>query len=65
MSYWLIDRTLPGVAASAIWALALWVSHRKLGTRLDAVIDRQNEHIDRLTAEQTAALSGRNPGGAP
>ena len=57
-AYWWLDRTLPGVAASAIWALALWLSHRRLRLYIDAVTGRQNEHIDQLTADQTAALSG-------
>jgi len=60
---------LPGLVTSAIWmplwTLALWLSHRKLRRHVDRVTEAQNEHIDRLTADQTAALSRDKEGGAP
>ena len=46
-SFWIVDRCLPGLVASAVWAAVLWLSHRKLWQR-----------IEQLTAEQTRELSG-------
>jgi hypothetical protein len=67
MAYWWIDRTLPGVVASAvwmpIWTAALWLSHRKLRRHVDQVTKQQNAHIERLTASQTAELSGQRKQG--
>ena len=57
MSFWIVDRCLPGLVTSAVWAAVLWISHRKLWRR-----------IEKLIAEQTAELSARRdpqtPGGA-
>jgi hypothetical protein len=58
VAYWWLERTLPGIVASAIWAVVLWVSHRRLWRHIIHVTEQQNQHIDRLTAEQTAALTG-------
>ncbi len=61
MSFWLVDRYLPGLAVSAtwmpFWTLALWLLHRNL-----------KRHITRTTDRQTATLTGSAPettGGAP
>jgi hypothetical protein len=65
-SYWWIDRVLPGVAASFVVAAAIGLSHILLRRKINAVTRKQNEHIDAITAQQTATLSG-NPetGGDP
>lgn len=64
-SFWWVDRTLPGVVASAlwvpVWTTLLWLSHRKTRRHIDTVTEQQDRHLERLTADQTAALSGRNP----
>ena len=65
MSAWWLDKVLPGVASSAIWAVTLWLSHRKLRSHIDTVTAQQDERIKKLTADQTATLAGRNTGGAP
>jgi hypothetical protein len=67
VSAWFIDRVLPGIVTSAlwmpVWTGALWLSHRRLRRHVDTVTRQQNEHIDRLTADQTAALSHGKEGG--
>lgn len=50
MGSWFIGKVLPGLTTSAVWAVLLWVSHRKLWRR-----------IEKLTNDQTAELSGRDP----
>ena len=51
MSFWLVDRALPGVFSGALMALAVAVSH---------VLLRQ--HITRATDRQTATLTAGRPG---
>ena len=58
MTAWWVEKVLPGVASSSIWAVVLWLSHRRLRRHIDTVTARQNEHIDQLTASQAAALAG-------
>lgn len=59
MTFWLVDRMLPGVASSAIWASVLWVSHRRLRRHVEQVTRAQTQHIDELTEQQTATLAPR------
>lgn len=47
-SFWIVDRCLPGVVASAVWAVVLWLSHRHLWHR-----------VEKLIADQTAELTAR------
>lgn len=57
-SFWWVDRTLPGITATTIWAAALFVSHRLLKRHITRVTQRQNEHIEQLTDRQTVQLAG-------
>lgn len=57
MGYWWLDRALPGVASSAIWAAVLWASHRRLRRHVEQLTRAQTEHIDELTEQQTATLA--------
>lgn len=55
MSFWWLDRTLPGVVASLIISVLVWVSHARL-----------RKHITKTADRQTAALSAspsQDPGG--
>ncbi len=56
MSYWIVDRTLPGLVGTAVWSLVLLVSHRRMKRHIRAVTDAQTAHIMRLTDLQTARL---------
>jgi hypothetical protein len=56
MAAWWLDKVLPGLVTSSICAAVMWLSHRKTRRHIDTVTKTQSEHIDRLTAEQTAAL---------
>lgn len=52
MSFWWIDRTLPGIIGSVVVAAAVGLSHYLL-----------KRHVTKVTADQTAELAGRvNPG---
>jgi uncharacterized membrane protein YciS (DUF1049 family) len=70
MSYWIVDRLLPGVVAgviaSSLIGAFMWVDRRLIKRHIDRAAERQNAHFDQMTAEQTAALSGRpkTPGGS-
>jgi hypothetical protein len=55
---------LPGVAASFVVAAAIGLSHILLRRHINAVTRKQNEHIDALTAQQTAALSANQGTGS-
>ena len=55
MSYWWVDRTLPGIVGGIAVSLPVWVSHILL-----------RRHVSRVTDKQTADLrSDQKPGGAP
>ncbi len=56
-SFWIVDRCLPGVVASAVWAVVLWLSHRHLWHRVEKLIADQ-------TAELTAKRDPQTPGGS-
>jgi hypothetical protein len=58
-SYWWIDRTLPGIVASLIITAAIAASHVLLKRHVNRTTERQNAHIEQLTATQTATLSGQ------
>ena len=58
MTYWLVDRCLPGVVASLIITAAVAASHLLMKRHVTQVTERQNTHIEELTASQTAELSG-------
>jgi heme exporter protein D len=64
VAFWWLDRTLPGVVASLILSAVVWVSHVLTRRHITRVTERQNRHIERLTAEQTAALTGHKNGSA-
>lgn len=57
-SFWFVDRCLPGIVASLVVTVPVWVSHLLLRRHVTRTTERQNEHIRRMTDEQTAALSG-------
>ena len=62
-AYWWVDRCLPGVVASLIITAAVATSHLLMKRHVTQVTERQNTHIEKLTAAQTATLSGqRNQG---
>jgi hypothetical protein len=60
MAFWWIDRTLPGVVASLIITGAIAASHILLKRHVSRTTERQNTHIEELTASQTAELSGQH-----
>ena len=60
-SFWWVDRALPGIVSGSIMALAVALSHLLLHRHITRVTERQNAHIDELTAAQTAALTGSGP----
>ena len=63
MGFWWVDRTLPGVVASLIITAAVAASHLLMKRHVSQVTERQNTHIEKLTAAQTRELSGqRNQG---
>ena len=64
MSFWWIDRTLPGIVGGIAVSLPVWVSHLLLRRHITRVTERQNEHIEKLTDEQTAALNRSKEGEA-
>ena len=53
------------MVASLILTAAVGVSHILLKRHVTRVAERQNTHIEKLTATQTAALSGHNQEGLP
>ena len=57
-AYWWVDRCLPGVVASLIITAAVAASHLLMKRHVTQVTERQNTHIEELTASQTAELSG-------
>jgi hypothetical protein len=63
-SYWWVDRCLPGAVASAITGALVWASHLLLRRHINAVTERQDRHIEKLTADQTRELRGGSAGGA-
>lgn len=63
MAAWWVDRTLPGVVASLIITAAVAVSHLLMRRHVTQVTERQDIRIEKLTAAQTAALSGRRDQG--
>ena len=58
MSFWIVDRCLPGVVGSLIVTAAVWVSHVLLRRHVTRTTERQNVHLRQMTDEQTTALSG-------
>lgn len=64
-SYWWVDRALPGIVASSIMAVVLAVSHLLLRRHVTRTARQQRDHAERLAAEQTAAITGRDGPPAP
>jgi hypothetical protein len=64
-SFWWIDRTLPGVVGSLIVGAFVGLSHWLLKRHITRTTERQDERIEQLTADQTAAITGQpqTPGG--
>lgn len=50
MSFWIVDRLGPGLVSSLIISVVVWLSHA-----------RTRRHITKVTAEQTATLTGSAP----
>lgn len=57
MSYWLVDRFLPGLSSGVTMAAVMWVSHLLLRRHITRVAREQTEHFDTVTAEQTKTLA--------
>ena len=57
---WWVDRVLPGVIVSLIWAAVVWFSHRRLWRSIrlhaDQVARAQDAHIDELTRGQNVHI---------
>jgi hypothetical protein len=64
MAFWWLDRCLPGIVASLIVTVPVWVSHILLRRHVTRTTERQNAHIEKLTTDQTAALNRSKEGEA-
>ena len=58
MQFWWLDRVAPGVVSGLVFAAPVWVSHVLLRRHITRVTKGQNDHIDKLTAAQTATITG-------
>ena len=58
MSYWFVDRTLPGIVGALIVAAAVSLSHILLRRYFRGLTGEQTAHFDQATAQQTAELKG-------
>ena len=47
MSYWFVDRMLPSLISSVLFAGILWVSHRRLSRHVTDVTDKQTKELER------------------
>lgn len=59
MAFWWLDRCLPGIVASLVVTVPVWVSHLLLRRHVTRTTERQNEHLKNLTDEQTRQLRGK------